>query len=125
MWATRVSFNKSLKEFPVHCEAIASHLWNVYQTSDGMDAIIKSEEADIADKFDRTIKFDRERLWSNLDLAKSYMVFLKNQFDDNTDGIVFNGILDEQLQSDNPDNPEMLKGHYYLLETYQSTPKQV
>ena len=120
MWVTRVNFNKSLSEFPVHQQALIALLWDLFQAGDGRDAVsITEEHADISIR-----SRGRERQWFTIDLAKSYLIFLKNRFDDNTDGLIFNGTLEEQLQSDNPDDPEIIENPV-KLETYQSTPKQV
>jgi len=117
MWVTRVSSNKPLSEFPARQEVISMYIWNLYQASNGMDAIsITEENADISIK-----SRGRERLWSTLDLAKSYLVFLKNHFDNNSDGIVFTSTLEEECWSDNSPSAVRIENPV-KLETYQSIP---
>jgi len=115
MWITRVYFNKPLKDFADHLYTVNLQLDQLKQTGGGVNADSIDEE------FNNST---RARQWTTIDLARAYLIFLKNKFDNNTDGIVFTSTLEEECWSD--DSPSAVRiENPVKLETYQSTTNQI
>ena len=116
MWITRVSFNKSMLDFSDHLQSVNKKLAELAEKT-GLPLAKYLDEYPL----DHT---KRIREWTTVELASEYLDFLKNRFDDNTDGIVFDGSLEKSNWVDEFDMSPLVENPI-KLKTYQSTPKQI